>query len=75
VAHRLSTIRAADHIYVLHQGRVVEQGTHGQLLVQEGRYWELVRAQADDGVIPPRPGIATANGNGRADGEEVEHAR
>jgi ATP-binding cassette subfamily B protein len=75
VAHRLSTIREADRIYVLHRGRVVEQGTHPQLVAHEGRYWEMVRAQADNGDGPARPRIATANGNGRAYGEEVGHAR
>jgi ATP-binding cassette subfamily B (MDR/TAP) protein 1 len=45
VAHRLSTIQRADVIFVLHQGRLTEQGTHEQLLTKNGRYAELVRLQ------------------------------
>jgi ATP-binding cassette subfamily B protein len=48
VAHRLSTVKEADLIYVLHRGRVVEEGTHRQLLAREGRYWALWRAQVGE---------------------------
>ncbi|EHK21618.1 uncharacterized protein TRIVIDRAFT_192022 [Trichoderma virens Gv29-8] len=45
VAHRLSTIQKADVIYVFDQGRIVESGTHHQLIKQKGRYYELVNLQ------------------------------
>jgi ATP-binding cassette subfamily B protein len=43
IAHRLSTVRSADQIAVLHRGRVVETGTHEELLLLGGRYADLVR--------------------------------
>lgn len=45
IAHRLSTIREADLILVMNQGTVIEQGTHGELLEQQGFYAELYHSQ------------------------------
>jgi len=46
ISHRFSTVQMADHIYVLDKGRVVEQGTHRQLLETDGLYARLYLAQA-----------------------------
>ena len=46
IAHRLSTIRDADIICVMHEGRIVEQGTHDQLIALEGFYHRLVEMQS-----------------------------
>ncbi|HTK41328.1 MAG TPA: ABC transporter ATP-binding protein [Gemmatimonadales bacterium] len=45
VSHRLTAVREADWILVLDSGRLVEQGTHEELVARGGRYWELLRRQ------------------------------
>jgi ABC-type multidrug transport system fused ATPase/permease subunit len=47
IAHRLSTIRTAGRIVVFDHGRIVEQGTHDELLAAEGAYWRLYRDWAE----------------------------
>ncbi len=60
IAHRLSTIRDVDRILVLDRGRVVEEGTHEDLLARRGAYWKLVQLQfreapADDAAAAAGP--------------------
>jgi ATP-binding cassette subfamily B protein len=46
ISHRFSTVRSADRIYVLHDGRVIEAGSHDELVAHGGRYAELFELQA-----------------------------
>jgi len=51
IAHRQSTVRAADLILVLEDGRIVERGTQWELLARNGRYEELYRTQFDQPAV------------------------
>ncbi|UCD75034.1 MAG: ATP-binding cassette domain-containing protein [Phycisphaerales bacterium] len=70
IAHRLSTITDADLIIVLEDGRIIEQGTHAELIRESGRYQEMVRMQLCPTDSPlPAPEITTD------DEDPLEHAR
>jgi len=56
IAHRLSTIVDADKIVVLKQGKIVEQGSHQQLLEQKGAYaslWQIQQRQQEKPLLEP----------------------
>ena len=65
IAHRLSTIMSADVIYVVDEGRIVEYGTHDQLLETCGLYASLYQEQFDNGRVESRceDGIVMVDGN------------
>ena len=47
IAHRLSTVRNSQAIMVLEQGRIMERGSHDELIAQHGRYYQLYTGQAE----------------------------
>ncbi|MEU6890401.1 ABC transporter ATP-binding protein [Streptomyces sp. NPDC046557] len=65
IAHRLSTVQAADLILVVEEGRIVERGTHSELLAAAGRYEELYRTQfapAETGGAAPDEAVPVSGG-------------
>lgn len=57
IAHRLSTIEDVDTIHVLHRGRLVESGSHEDLLARRGAYWRLYRLQFEHAGEPTREAV------------------
>ncbi len=62
VSHRLAAVRDADWILVIDEGRIVEEGTHADLIARGGRYWELLRRQQLEEELEEE-GIATTPGS------------
>ncbi|KAI4142729.1 MAG: hypothetical protein LQ341_003132, partial [Variospora aurantia] len=61
IAHRLGTIKGADHIIVMHDGRVVEEGSHHDLLESDGRYKAMSEAQSISSLVSAQPSeVSTA---------------
>ena len=48
IAHRLSTVVDADVILVVHEGKIIERGTHRELMAKKGYYWNLYTRQYED---------------------------
>jgi ATP-binding cassette, subfamily B, bacterial len=61
IAHRLATVRDADVIFVLHDGAIVETGTHEELLARKGRYARFHRIQFQDGPSRRRSLVAATH--------------
>lgn len=51
IAHRLSTVKDADQIFVLVEGMIAEQGTHEELIKKKGMYYEMCLGQALDKAV------------------------
>lgn len=62
IAHRLSTIRACDHIVFLEHGRIVEQGTHDELMKLNGRYAQMVIMQTGESITLSHRETKNSNG-------------
>ena len=65
IAHRLSTIRAADVIFAMDHGRILESGTHSELLAIDGVYARLYKEQFSDGIVEAKcaDGVRLSDGH------------
>merc|ERR1719310_1949086 len=68
IAHRLSTIKDANTIVVLHEGEVVESGTHDELLQKDGRYAQMIARQLQTG----KDGMEDGDASPEAMAKDVE---
>ncbi len=66
IAHRLSTVRDADLVLVIDAGRIVERGTHDDLIERGGLYAELYRTQFRQQGSPPAASVGNADGSGES---------
>ncbi|XP_013110696.2 ATP-dependent translocase ABCB1 [Stomoxys calcitrans] len=73
VAHRLSTIRRADRIVVINKGKVVESGTHNELMALKQHYYNLVMTQLGDDANNDTPGVGQKEFFLNAKDEDEEH--
>jgi ATP-binding cassette subfamily B multidrug efflux pump len=72
IAHRLSTIAALDRLIVMDAGRIVQDGTHGQLIAEDGLYADLWSRQSGGFLVPDAVGPDAVGGIG---GDAVERGR
>ena len=66
IAHRLSTVRDADLVLVIDEGRIVERGTHDDLIERGGLYAELYRTQFRQQGSPPAASVGNTDGSGES---------
>ena len=72
IAHRLSTIRNANQVLMVRDGKIVERGTHNELLAQHGAYYDLYMSQYRREEQPEA--AVVANGNGKTPHVAVQPA-